>query len=129
LIILGSKGAPIQCVRRADTIASDEEENIYNEDDFVNIDDTDKDEDIPLVIGGSFSTESSESTPAARAGDVLIQPWNDITSQTLPSTQGLSSDSMSVDNYTLLQGQILSEGVEVNHTSSLYVTAHLEIQI
>jgi hypothetical protein len=67
--------------------------------------------------------------PTARTGDLLIEPSNDITSQKLPSPRGLSSDSKSIDNCTLLQGQVLSKGVEVNHASPLYDAGHLEVQI
>jgi hypothetical protein len=75
------------------------------------------------------SQRSPGTSPTARTGDLLIQPSNDITSQTLLSPRRLSSDSISVDNYTLLQGQILSKGVEVNHASPLYDAGHLEVQI
>ena len=89
---------------------------------------------LPFIFSNPKAlSEPSERTPSAsptaRAGDVLIQPSNDITSQTLPSPRRLSSDSTSVDNYTLLQGQILSKGVEVNHASPLYDAGHLEVQI
>jgi len=77
----------------------------------------------------SKPSERTPSSPTARTGDVLIQPSNDITPRTLPSPRELSSDSISVESYTLLQGQILSKGVEVNHASPLYDAGHLEVQI
>jgi hypothetical protein len=75
------------------------------------------------------SERTPSTSPAARTCDVLIQPSNNITPKTLPSPRGLSSDSISVDSYTLLQGQVLSKGVEVNHASPLHDAGHLEVQI
>jgi hypothetical protein len=86
-----------------------------------------------ILSNPKASSEPSERTlsasPIAWTGDVLIKPSNDISSQTLPSSQRLSSDSTSVDDYTLFQGQILSKGVKVNHASPLYDAGHLEVQI
>ena len=81
----------------------------------------------PKVL--SKPSERTPSSPIARTSGVLIQPSNDITPKTPPSPRELSSDSISVESYTLLQGQILSKGVEVNHTSPLYDAGHLEVQI
>ncbi|KAE9373333.1 hypothetical protein N431DRAFT_504021 [Stipitochalara longipes BDJ] len=67
--------------------------------------------------------------PAARTGDALNRYSNHATSQTDPSAQRLSSNGISVDDYTLLQGQMLSKDVEANHTSPLYDAGHLEVQI
>ncbi|TVY28202.1 hypothetical protein LHYA1_G003353 [Lachnellula hyalina] len=77
----------------------------------------------------SKPSERTPSSPTARTDDVLIQPSNDITPKTLPSPRELSSDSISVESCTLLRGQILSKGVEVNHASPLYDAGHLEVQI
>jgi hypothetical protein len=95
-------------------------------------------EKIPFISSnpGALS-KSSESTPsaspAARTDEVLIQPSNDIASQTIPSnlssSRELSSDSKSVDNYALLRGQVLSKSVKVNHASPLYTAGPLEVQI
>jgi hypothetical protein len=74
------------------------------------------------------SKRTPSTSPAARTCDILIQPPNDIRLKKLRSPWGPSSDS-TVDNYTLLQGQILSKSVEVNHASPLYKAGHLEIQI
>ena len=75
----------------------------------------------------------SERTPStsliARTGDVLIQPSYNITSQTLLLPRRLLSDDISLDKYTLLQGQILSRGVKANYASLLYNAGHLEVQI
>lgn len=62
-IILGSKAAPIQGVRITDTIISNKEENTYNKDDFVNINNIDNNKDIPLVIRGSFLTTTRGQKP------------------------------------------------------------------
>jgi hypothetical protein len=95
-------------------------------------------EGIPFILSNLKTlSESSVSipsaSPAARIGDVLIQPSNDIASQTILSTLsssgGLLSDSISLDNYTLLQGQILSKSIKVNHASPLYTAGLLEVQI
>ncbi|KAE8440473.1 hypothetical protein EG329_007439 [Mollisiaceae sp. DMI_Dod_QoI] len=86
-----------------------------------------------ILANLSILPESSEralsASPAVRTPEVLLQPSSDITSQKPPSTLGVSSDSISVDDYALLQGQILSEGVIADHASPLYTTGHLEVQI
>lgn len=86
---------------------------------------------LPFILSNpkALSEPLEKTSPAARIGGVSIQPSNYITSQTLPSPRKLSSDSISVDDYTLLQGQILSKGVEANHASTLYDAGHLEVQI
>lgn len=88
---------------------------------------TDKILSNPKVL--SKASERTPISPTARTGDVLVQPSNDITPKTLPLPRELSSDSISVESYTLLQGQILSKGVEVNYASPLYNAGHLEVQI
>ncbi|KAF8851658.1 hypothetical protein BDZ45DRAFT_750438 [Acephala macrosclerotiorum] len=92
----------------------------------------------PFILSNPKAlSESSESTPSTspttQTGDMLVQPSNVVSSQTLPSAQSLSralsSDSISVDNYALLQGKILSKGVKANYASPLYTAGHLEVQI
>ena len=80
---------------------------------------------------------SSEKTPStshtAQIGDVLIQPLNSVASHTIPSaisSCGVSpSDGTPLDNYALLQGQILSKSVKANHLSPLYTAGPFEVQI
>jgi hypothetical protein len=74
------------------------------------------------------SEKTPSASPAMPTRDISIQPPNATTSETLLSPQGLSSDS-SVDNDTLVQGRIMSKGVEANHASPLYEAGHLEVQI
>ncbi|KAH8656125.1 hypothetical protein BGZ60DRAFT_546315 [Tricladium varicosporioides] len=85
------------------------------------------------TLSSLFSESTSSTSSITRASDVLIQPPSEIASKTLPSarssSRGLSSESISVDSYKLLQGQILSQCVENNYTSPLYTAGNLEVQI
>lgn len=92
--------------------------------------DTDKIPSIStnLKATSNLSERTSSTGPATQTGSAVLQPGNDITPQT-PSPRRLSSESLIVDNYTLLQGQILQKGIEANHISPLYDAGHLEVQI
>ncbi|KAH7418700.1 hypothetical protein BKA64DRAFT_206828 [Cadophora sp. MPI-SDFR-AT-0126] len=88
---------------------------------------------IPL-ISSHLKALSNPSDGIASVGSIVwgdgavVQPGNDITPQT-PHPRGLSSESMPLGDYTLLQGQMLSNGIEANHVSPLYDAGCLEIQI
>jgi len=61
-ITLGSETAPPRRVQQGDYTISDKEENSCEEDEFINIDNIEE-ENILLVVGGSFSTTNRGLKP------------------------------------------------------------------
>ncbi|CZT13559.1 uncharacterized protein RAG0_17048 [Rhynchosporium agropyri] len=88
---------------------------------------------MPL-ISSHLQAISNSSNETGIAGSIVwtdsavVQAGNDITPE-LPFPQGLSSERMTLGDYTLVQGQILSNIIEVNHASPLFDAPCPGIQI
>jgi hypothetical protein len=72
-----------------------------------------------VLLNPNGPSKPLERTPSS-TGDLLIQPSNNMAQKTPTLSKGLSSNSISVESYTLVQGQILSKYIEANHASPLY---------
>jgi OTT_1508-like deaminase len=84
-----------------------------------NVDDANYAEQTEAIIAGPDHVKTQTSPVIAGQPVPLI----------LSAPQGLLSRSTVDDNSELIQGQMLSRSIKVNHKSKLYNAGHLEIQI
>ncbi|XMA13651.1 hypothetical protein WAI453_006442 [Rhynchosporium graminicola] len=88
---------------------------------------------MPL-LSSHLQAISNPSDETRIAGSIVwtdsavVQAGNGIISE-LPHPQGLSSERMTLGDCILVQGQILSNSIEVNHLSPLFDAPCLRIQI